>query len=126
MHGNSQTVPVAFETGEFVSRQVNWGAMTTAFERAPQGMDSRPLFHGLPGDACQCPHWGYVISGKMRVIYEDHEELIEAGEAYYLAPGHNVVCDEAGEIVEFSPETEYRRTMEAVAAKMNSPVGQAD
>lgn len=122
MHSSFESVPVAFEDGEFVSRQATWGAMTIAFERAPLGMDSRPLFHGMPGDACQCPHWGYVISGKMRVIYDDHEELIVAGEAYHLSPGHNVVCDEAGMIVEFSPVIEYRKTMEAVAAKMDGSI----
>ncbi|HYJ12280.1 MAG TPA: hypothetical protein VEW66_01720 [Thermomicrobiales bacterium] len=122
MHGSLEKIPVAFEQGEFVSRQATWGAMNIAFEQAPLGMDSRPLFHGLPGDACQCPHWGYVISGTMRVIYADREEVIGAGEAYYLAPGHNVVCDEAGSIVEFSPVAEYRTTMEAVAARTTSPV----
>ncbi len=125
MHGNQETVPVVFEQGEFVSRQTHWDEMTVTFERAPLGMDSRPLFHGLPGDACQCRHWGYVISGRMRVIYQDGEEIIGAGEAYYLAPGHNVVCDEAGEIVEFSPRHEYRETMEAVAARTAGAAAQA-
>lgn len=118
MHGNSRSIPVAFEQGDYENRQAHWGEMTVAFERAPLGMDSRPLFDGLPGNACQCPHWGYVISGTMRVIYHDREEIIGAGEAYYLSPGHNVVCEEAGELVEFSPEGEFRKTMDAVAAKM--------
>jgi hypothetical protein len=118
MHGTRESIPVAFEQGEFVSHQTQWGDMTVAFERAPVGMDSRPLFDGLPGNSCQCPHWGYVISGQMRVIYADREEIVRAGEAYYLAPGHNVVCDEAGQIIEFSPHREYQQTMDAVAAKV--------
>ena len=118
MHSNEQAMPIAMQQDEFVSRQSQWGTMTVAFERAPSGMDSRPLFEGLPGDSCQCPHWGYVISGRMRVIYADHEETVNAGEAYYLAPGHNIVCEEAGELVEFSPQGEYQKTMQAVAAKV--------
>jgi len=118
MHGTQESIPVAFEQDGVVSRQAAWGEMTVAFERAPAGTDTRPLFRGLPGDSCQCPHWGYVVSGKMRVIYRDHEEIVGPGEAYYLAPGHNIVCDEAGEVVEFSPGGEYQKTMHAVAAKM--------
>lgn len=118
MHGNENSIPVASEQGDFVSRQTQWGEMTVTLERAPVGMDSRPLFQGLPSNSCQCPHWGYVIKGQMRVIHPNHEEIVKVGEAYYLAPGHNVVCDEAGEIVEFSPSGEYRNTMEAVAGQM--------
>ena len=29
----------------------------------PPGADFTPLFEGLPGDLCQCPHWGYVARG---------------------------------------------------------------
>ena len=118
MHGNEQSFPVVLEQGDFVSRQTQWGEMMVTFERAPVGMDSRPIFGGLPGNSCHCPHWGYVITGQMRVIYPDHEEVVSAGEAYYLAPGHNVVCEEAGELIEFSPHDEYQKTMQAVAAKL--------
>jgi hypothetical protein len=47
-----------------------------------------PLFKGLPDDRCQCPHWGYVLKGRMRIRYPDHDEIIEAGDAYYMVPGH--------------------------------------
>ncbi len=120
MRGSKQEIPVVFGEGEFVSRQAQWGEMNVAFEKAPTGMDSRPLFEGLPGESCQCPHWGYVIKGRMRVIYPDREEVVNAGDAYYLEPGHNVVCEEGGELVEFSPKGEYKKTMEAVERKMAS------
>jgi hypothetical protein len=118
MHGNQEAIPVAFKQNGFVSRQTAWGDMIATFESAPRGIDTRPLFHGLPGDSCQCPHWGYLISGRMRVIYQDHEELVSAGEAYYLAPGHNIICEEDGETIEFSPRDEYQKTLDAVAAQM--------
>lgn len=121
MRASREEIPVAFAEGEFASHQTQWGEMTVAFEKAPTGMDSRPLFEGaLPGDACQCPHWGYVIKGRMRVIYSDREEIVNAGEAYYLEPGHNVVCEEEGELVEFSPREQYKETMEAVTSKMQA------
>ena len=34
---------------------------------------------GLPDDQCQCPHWGYVISGTMTFRFVDREEVFEAG-----------------------------------------------
>ena len=52
----------------------------------------------------------------MRVKYSDHEEVITAGEAYYLAPGHNVVMEEDCEMVEFSPK-ELSRKMMAIAGR---------
>ncbi|HEV2074188.1 MAG TPA: hypothetical protein VGR29_11170 [Thermomicrobiales bacterium] len=118
MHGKQESIPVVFEQDGVVSRQAQWGEMTVAFERAPVGTDTRPLFQGLPGDSCQCPHWGYVISGQMRVIYPDREEIVGTGEAYYLAPGHNIVCDAKGEVVEFSPHGQYQKTMQAVATRL--------
>ncbi len=123
MRASKQEIPVAFGEGEFLNRQAQWGEINVAFEEAPTGMDSRPLFEGLPGESCQCPHWGYVIRGRMRVIYKDREEVVNAGDAYYLEPGHNVVCEEAGEVVEFSPKGEYRKTMEAVERNMAAMQG---
>lgn len=40
----------------------------------------------LPGGACQCPHWGYVVEGRMRFAFDDHEEVYEAGDALYDPP----------------------------------------
>jgi hypothetical protein len=114
VRANREGIPVAFEGGGVVSRQIQWGAMNVAVETAPTGMDTRPMFEGLSGDSCHCPHWGYVIKGQARVIYADREETLRAGDAYYLEPGHNLVVEEDGEIVEFSPAGEYQRTMQAV------------
>jgi hypothetical protein len=115
MRGSKEDLPVAFEAGEVISRQAEWGDMNVAIEAGPAGMDTAPLFKGLPDDRCQCPHWGYVLKGKMRVTYADREEIIEAGDAYYLAPGHTVRIEEDGEVVEFSPKGEYEKTMEVAA-----------
>lgn len=118
MRGSKQDLPVVFESGPVSSRQAEWGGMTVAIETAPTGADSSPMFKGLPDDRCQCPHWGYVVRGRMRVKYADREEVMVAGDAYYLAPGHTVVCEEEGEIVEFSPKEGYQQTMEVVFRNM--------
>jgi hypothetical protein len=49
------------------------------------------------------------------VIYKDHEEVLAAGDAYYLMPGHTTRFEEPTELVEFSPLGEYQKTMEVAA-----------
>jgi hypothetical protein len=75
-----------------------------------------PLFVGLPDDRCQCPHWGVVLKGK--VIYHDVDsaDTIEAGEAYFVPPGHTPELPAGTELVEFSPTAELERTL-AVALR---------
>jgi len=51
-----------------------------------EDVDGTPLLKGLPDDRCQCPHWGYVIAGKVTFRYADGEESFEAGEAFYSRP----------------------------------------
>jgi len=121
MHGKREDIPIAFESGPMYSRDAEWGDMNIAFEAFPAITDTVPLFKGLPDDSCQCPHWGYLFKGKMRIKYADHhEEVINAEEAYYLAPGHNVLVEEDCEMVEFSPKGEYQKTMKVIARNMES------
>jgi hypothetical protein len=77
------------------------GAMTSAFA-------------GLPDDRCQCPHWGYVLKGKVGYRFVDREETFTEGEAYYAAPGHVPVLYAGTELVEFSPTEELAKTSEVV------------
>ncbi len=61
-----------------------------------------------------------MLKGKMRVKYADHEEVITAGEAYYLAPGHLPVMEEDCEMVEFSPKDLSRKMMMIAGSNMAS------
>ena len=73
----------------------------------PAGADLGPLFKGLPNDRCPCPHWGYVIRGRMRIAYADREEVVSAGDIVYMPPGHTAVVEEDFEWAEFSPPAEH-------------------
>ena len=119
MRGSTLDLPVAgqFDTplGTITLREAEWGQMTVVLESFPAGTDTEPIFKGLPEDRCQCEHWGYVIKGRLRVRYGDHEETLKAGDAYYLSPGHLPIFDEDTELVEFSPKGEYQTTMEVAA-----------
>ena len=61
------------------------------------------MLKGLPGDRCPCPHWGYLFTGKITVTYADHEEVYQAGDAFYMSPGHVPTGETGSEFVQFSP-----------------------
>ncbi len=87
-------------------------------------MDQTPVLKGLPDDQCQCPHWGYVLKGRLTIRSGDREEVFEAGDAYYLAPGHVGVSNEPGsEIVQFSPAEELKKTSDVIMKNMQAAQG---
>jgi hypothetical protein len=98
----------------FEGRYEELGGYTVGFESYSADMDAAPVFQGLPDDRCQCPHWGYVVKGKVGFRYADREETYEAGDAYYAPAGHTPILYAGGEVVEFSPTEELGRTMEVV------------
>lgn len=78
--------------------------MVIALESWKEGLDTTEMFAELPDGACQEQHWGYVITGRMTVSYTGgRTEAVSGGQAYYLAPGHNVHIDEDIDLVEFTP-----------------------
>lgn len=113
-HASKVDLPVTAEMDGFESRQTQWGDLNVALESIAGGMDATELFSSLPDGRCQCPHWGYLVSGRFRVKYADREEVVSAGEAYYLDPGHIPVVEEDVVLVEFSPLGEYQKTMAAL------------
>ena len=57
------------------------------------------------GESCQAGHVGTIIQGALRVRHDDGtEEIIKAGEAYTIAPGHDawVEGDEELKALEFN------------------------
>ena len=64
------------------------GGYSVCFESHTADADLADLFRGLPDDRCQLPRWGYVIKGKVAFRLADREETYEAGDAYYVPPGH--------------------------------------
>ena len=111
MRAMKTDLPVAMEMPGFSSRQTEWGDLNVAFEAISGGMDATDMFVKLPDGRCQCPHWGYVLSGRLTFRYADREEVFEAGDAFYTPPGHAPVKHEPGsEIVMFSPAEELKKT----------------
>jgi hypothetical protein len=97
------------------------GGYSVGFERYSADADLAPLFVGLPEDRCQCPHWGYVIRGKVTFTYADgHSESYETGDAYFAPPGHTPTLFAGSEIVEFHPTEALMQTMEVVTRNMEA------
>ena len=119
MRSNVKELPIAHEAlGEMIRGQ-GWGEMTSAYMEYPAGLDFGPLLEGLEGDLCQCPHWGFVIEGRIRVSYTDGtEETVGAGEIYYWPSGHTIVVEEPVKMVEFSPHEQMSEVVTHVVSKL--------
>ena len=58
-------VPVKIKDDNVEVRLTEVGDMTVSFIRLAKGTDLGPALVGLPGDLCQCPHWGYMLEGRL-------------------------------------------------------------
>jgi hypothetical protein len=118
MRGSREDLPATMESDQVIVQEAEWADIHVGFETYNEEFDLAPLLRGLPDDMCQCPHYGYVLKGRMRVRYADREEVFEAGDAYYIGPGHSPIMEAGTEIVEFSPQDEYRKTMEVAEGNL--------
>jgi hypothetical protein len=85
------------------------------------GVDTTPLFQGLEGDLCQCPHWGFVLRGQITTIDADGEqETVNANDLFHWPAGHNVRVDEDAEIVMFSPQREHTLVIDHMIRMVNA------
>jgi hypothetical protein len=111
-------VPVAIE-GDGVQLRKNpiGGDMTVAFVRARKGIDLRPALKGLPEDRCQCPHWGYVIKGTVRMHTAAGRQDFTAGQAFYWAAGHAPEFLEDAEYVDFSPTAAFDAVIQHITSQ---------
>ncbi|MGH2703373.1 MAG: cupin domain-containing protein [Actinomycetota bacterium] len=101
------------------TRGDDWGELRVRHIELPAGVDFTPLFEGLPGDLCQCPHWGHVLEGSITLRYADgSQEVTRAGELYYWPGGHTGWTDEGVSFIEISPAAQVREVMEHLATKM--------
>jgi hypothetical protein len=115
---SKMTTPVAVDLPEIQGRYAELDGYTVGFESFPEDVDPGPLFHGLPDDRCQCPHWGVVQSGQITFRWADHEETYGAGDAYYAGPGHLPLITAGTNLVEFSPSDSLQQTMAVVEANL--------
>ncbi len=108
-------LPVALRAPDAEIRKGDFGGLSICLLRLEKGHDTRPLFRGMPDDLCQVPHWGYIVSGRIRLWTQREPLTYEAGEAFYWAPGHAPEAIEDCEYVEISPADQYNDLMAHVS-----------
>ena len=97
------------------------GSISGEYFTLSTGVDTTPLFHGLEGDLCQCPHWGFVLRGQLTTTDAGGaQETVNANDLFYWPPGHNVRVDADAEIIMFSPQREHSHVINHMIKKVKS------
>jgi hypothetical protein len=104
-------VPIALKDDNVEVRLSEVGEMTVGYFRFAQGTDLGPALVGLPGDMCQCPHWGYMLEGTLLMRTPSGDHTYEAGQAFYWAPGHAPEALEDCAYVDFSPTAQLQEVL---------------
>lgn len=106
--------PNVQDLGPGIDRSGEFDGHTIQIVSIKQTHDLAPLLKGLPDDLCQCPHWGYLVAGRLTVTYADRVEVFEPGDAFYLPPGHSPAAEEGSEFVQFSPTDQLAVTLAVI------------
>jgi hypothetical protein len=115
---SKETTPITLDFEIVEDRACALDDFTVNFVTIRQDHDLAPLLAGLPGGKCQCPHWGVLTKGRMTVRYGDREEVYEAGDAFYMSPGHTPAAEAGTEFIQFSPTDLLEQTEAAIAEAM--------
>lgn len=98
-----------------------FGKISGEYFTLAAGVDTTPLFAGLEGDLCQCPHWGFVLRGELTTTdATGAQETVTANDLFYWPPGHNVNVSADAEIVMFSPQREHSQVINHMIEKVKS------
>jgi len=120
---SKETAPNVGAFGPVTDRHDEIDGYTISIASFAAEIDGAPLLRGLKDDLCQCPHWGYVVKGTATFTFADHVEVFEAGDAFYLPPGHSPAHSADSELVMFSPSDELRETEDAMQRNMQAMQG---
>jgi hypothetical protein len=126
MRISKQQIPVKINVPGAVARQktdfgdaTGYGKIGAEYFSLGAGTDIAPLLKGLKNDACQAPHWGYMISGEVVVTYTDGKvDNCKESDLFYWPPGHSVRVVKDAEVILFSPQHEHCAVMDHMLAAM--------
>lgn len=124
MRAQKQDLPVKIDVPGAVARQLEdfgnaSGTMGAEYFTLAAGTDLAPLLVGLDDDACDSPHWGYVIAGRVVVTYRDAPpDVCVTGDVFYWPGGHSVRVEEDAELVLFSPQVLHGPVMDHILNRM--------
>jgi len=124
MHITKQDIPVRVEAPGAVARQVPDfgtadGVLGAEYFSLAAGADLAPLLVGLHDDACDAPHWGYVIQGDVVVTYTDGDsEHCVTGDLFFWPSGHSVRVEQDAELILFSPQDSHGAVLDHIGAML--------
>ena len=124
MHINKHEVPVKIDAPGAIARQATgFGDASGSGALAGEYLARRRRRHrpccGLEDDACQAPHWGYMLAGEVVVTYTDGtEETCATDELFYWKPGHSVRVVDDAEVILFSPQAQHAQVMDHMLVQM--------
>ncbi len=126
MHIPKNDIPTKIDVPGAVARQAldfgdvsAYASLGAEYFSLGAGTDIAPLLEGLDGDACQAPHWGFMITGEVIVSYTDGtEESCAGSDLFYWPPGHSVRVVDDAEVILFSPQIEHGAVMDHMLARM--------
>jgi hypothetical protein len=126
MRINKKDIPTKIDAPGAIARQaINFGDASDCGSLAAEyfslgaGADIAPLLKGLEDDACQAPHWGFMMSGKVVITYTDgRDETCSGDDLFYWPPGHSVRVVDDAEVILFSPQVEHAQVLDHMLATM--------
>jgi hypothetical protein len=111
-----EDLPVVLQNDQVEVRGAEVGEMTLGFFRLAAGTDMGPALKGLDGDHCPCPHWGYMLEGRLTMRTPDGDQTYTAGQAFYWPPGHVPVASEDCAYLDFSPTGELNKVLQHITS----------
>jgi hypothetical protein len=128
MRMTKNEIPVKIDVPGAIARQADgfgdpsgYGTLAGEYFTLGAGTNIAPLLKGLEDDACQTPHWGYILAGEVVVTYTTGtQETCSANDLFYWPPGHSVRVTDDAEVILFSPHLEHSQVVDHMLAQMGS------
>ena len=128
MHVTKDEVNVRMEIpGAIIRQRTDFGSVkgfdkiSGEYFTLSAGVDTTPLFQGLEGNLCQCPHWGFVLRGQITTTdAKGGKETVKTNDLFYWPAGHNVKVDVDAEIIMCSPQHEHSLVIDHMIEKVKA------
>jgi len=123
---DKKEIPVKFDVPGATARQAEgfgdpskFSGLSGEYFSLASGTDIAPLLLGLEGNACQAPHWGYMLAGELVVTYLDGtEEICSTNDLFYWPAGHSIRVVDDAEVILFSPYVEHTHVLDHMVTQM--------
>ncbi len=113
------TLTPTFKDEQWEERGAEIGDTVMSVVRGKAGWDAVESFADMPDGMCNCPHFGVVLEGRIRIVTKDGSVECKTGDVYWQAPPHRVEWLEDSVLVEFSPREEFWAFTEQAEATKN-------